>query len=84
MVQTKMQNDLDMANLKETVKNIEKGHAFISREFESQKEKIKELINDNKKIHMETEKLNSNLRQMEQKLMENRDTVNELNQYSRS
>ena len=84
MVQTKMQNDLDMANLKETVKNIEIGQAFISREFESQKEKIKELINDNKKIHMETEKLNSNLRQMEQKLMENRDTVNELNQYSRS
>lgn len=84
MVQAKMQNDLDMANLKETVKNIEKGQAFISREFESQKEKIKELINDNKKIHMETEKLNSNLRQMEQKLMENRDTVNELNQYSRS
>ena len=84
MVQTKMQNDLDMENLKETVKNIEIGQAFISREFESQKEKIKELINDNKKIHMETEKLNSNLRQMEQKLMENRDTVNELNQYSRS
>ena len=33
---------------------------------------------------MEKESLNSNLRQMEQKLMENRDAVNESNQCNRS
>ena len=33
---------------------------------------------------MEKEILNSNLKQMEQKLMENRDAVNESNQYNRS
>ena len=35
------------------------------------------------KIHMENERLNSNLREMEPKLMENRDAVNELKQYNR-
>ena len=67
-----------------TGSNIEKGQAFISREYKSQKEKIKELINGNTKPHKEDEKLNSNLRQMEQKLMENRDVVSELNQCNRS
>ena len=40
-------------------------------------------INEKKKIHVENESLNSNLRQMDQKLMENRNAVNELNQYNR-
>ena len=33
---------------------------------------------------MENQRLNSNLRQMERKLMENRVAVNEMNQYNRS
>ena len=40
-IQVKIHNDLDIANLKETVNNIVEVHTFISREFESQKQRIK-------------------------------------------
>ena len=46
----------------ETVSNIGEGQIFISSEHERTKEKKKELINDNRKIHIENERLSSNLR----------------------
>ena len=62
---------------------LEEGQLFISSDYKHQKQKIKELINHSKKIHMEHERLNSNLIQMEQMLMESRDAVNKFSQYSR-
>ena len=43
----------------ENVKDIEDGQKFIEKEFEEQKEKIKDLIKDNKKMFPDNQRLHN-------------------------
>ena len=42
-------NKKELSKVRETVHDIEDGQKFIEKEFEEQKEKIKDLIKDNNK-----------------------------------
>ena len=46
-------NKKELSTFRESVYDIEDGQKFIEREFEEQKEKIKELIKFNKKMFSE-------------------------------
>ena len=45
-----------------SVNEIEDGRKFIENEFEEQKEKIKDLIKDNKKMLSENQRLHNEIR----------------------
>ena len=44
----KMTNKVEITNIRNTVTEVEKSQKYTDKEYESQKEKINELINDNK------------------------------------
>ena len=44
----KMTNKVEITNIRNTVTEVEKSQKYTNKEYESQKEKINELINDNK------------------------------------
>ena len=47
-------NKKEISKVRESVNDIQDGQKFIEKEFEDQKEKIKDLIKDNKKIFLKT------------------------------
>ena len=56
----KMTNQVEITNIRNTVTEVEKSQKYIDKEYESQKEKINELINDNK-IFFENQQLKNEI-----------------------
>ena len=52
-------NKKELSKVRESVNDIEDGQKFIEKEFEDQKEKIKDLIKDNKKMFSENQQLHN-------------------------
>ena len=74
----------DINELRTTVEGIEKSQEVISTNFDRQKSKIQDLINDNKKIHLENVQLKKEIDETNTKQEENEIKINQLEQYNRS
>ena len=74
----------DINELRATVEGIEKSQEVISTNFDCQKSKIQDLINDNKKIHLENVQLKKEIDETDTKQEENEIKINQLEQYNRS
>ena len=55
-------NKKEISKVRESVNDIEDGSKFIEKEFEDQKEKIKDLIKDNKKMFSENQRLHNEIK----------------------
>ena len=71
-----MTNQVEITNIRNTVTEVEKSQKYIDKEYESQREKINELINDNKNFFLENQQLRSK--------EVNNSNINKLAQYNRS
>ena len=74
----------ELSKVRECVNDIEDGQKFIEKEFEDQKEKIKDMIKDNKKMFSENQILHNEIRALYQSQEENQTEINKLAQYNRS
>ena len=77
-------NKKELSEVRKSVNDIEDGQKFIEKEFEEQKEKIKDLIKDNKKMFSENQRLNNEIKALYQSEQENQIEINKLAQYNRS
>ena len=70
----------------ESVNDIEDGQKFIEKEFEEQKEKIKDLIKDNKKMFSDNQSSDYITKSLipKQSQEENQIEINKLAHYNRS
>ena len=59
--------------IKKTVNDLEASQSLLSEKYEEQKEKIQQLINDNKKLYLENKNLNNSI----ESLQENQNTGKE-------
>ena len=71
-----MTNQVEITNIRNAVTEVEKSQKYIDKEYESQREKINELINDNKNFFLENQQLRSK--------EVNNSNINKLAQYNRS
>ena len=74
----------ELSKVRESVSDTEDDLKFIEKEFEEQKEKIKGLIKDNKKMFSENQRLHNEIKAFYQSQEENRIEINKLAQYNRS
>ena len=74
----------ELSKVRECVNDIEDGQKFIEKEFEDQKEKIKDMIKDNKKMFSENQRLHNEIRALYQSQEENQTEINKLAEYNRS
>ena len=77
-------NKKELSKVIESVNDIEDSQKFIEKEFEDQKEKIKDLIKDNKKMFSEDQRLQNEIKALYQSQQENQTEINKLAQYNRS
>ena len=77
-------NKKELSKVREFVNHIEDGEKFIEQEFEEQKDKIKDLINDNKEIVSENQRLHNEIKTLKGNQEENQIEINKLAQYNRS
>ena len=72
-------NKKELSKLRESVNDIEDGRKFIEKEFEKQKEKIKDLMTkDNKKMFPENQRLYNKIKVLYQSQEENQIEINKL------
>ena len=71
-------NQVEFNKIKETVGSIEDSQHLISDEFEKQKQKISQLLEDNKKIHLDNNRLHHELSNMKTVVNDNGIEVNRL------
>ena len=72
-------NKKELSKLRESVNDIEDGQKFIEKEFEKQKEKIKDLMTkDNKKMFPENQRLYNKIKVLYQSQEENQIEINKL------
>ena len=74
----------DINEIRKTVNDVERSQTFITAEYDKQKRKIQDLINDNKNIHLENQRLKQEIDTMNNKQEENEINLNKLAQYHRS
>ena len=74
----------DINEIRKTVNDVERNQAFITAEYDKQKGKIQDLINDNKNMHLENQRLKQEIDTMNNKQEENEIDLNKLAQYHRS
>ena len=72
----KCSNQVEFNKINETVGSIEDSQHLISEEFEKQKQKISQLLEDNKKIHLDNTRLHHELNNMKSVVNDNRIEVN--------
>ena len=80
----KCSNQVEFSKINETVGSTEDTQHLISEEFEKQKQKISQLLEDNKKIHLDNTRLHHELNNMKSVVNDNGIEVNRLTQYNRS
>ena len=80
----KCSNQVEFNKINETVGSIEDSQHLISEEFEKQKQKISQLLEDNKKIHLDNTRLHHELNNMKSVVNDNGIEVNRLAQYNSS
>ena len=80
----KCSNQGEFSKINEIVGSIEDSQHLISEEFEKQKQKISQLLEDNKKIHLDNTRLHHELNNMKSVVNDNGIEVNRLAQYNRS
>ena len=80
----KCSNQVEFNKINETVGSIEDRQHVISGEFEKQKQKISQLLEDNKKIHLDNNRLHHELNNMKTVVNDNGIEVNRLARYNRS
>ena len=69
----KERNYEEIKLIKKTVNGLEASQSLLSEKYEEQKEKIQQLINDNKKLYLENKNLNNSI----ESLQENQNTGKE-------
>ena len=74
----KCSNQVEFNKIKETLGSIEDSQHLISNEFEKQKQKISQLLQDNKKIHLDNNRLHHELNNMKTVVNDNGIEVNRL------
>ena len=79
----KCSNQVEFNKINETVGSIEDSQHLISEEFEKQKQKISQLLEDNKKNHLDNTRLHHELNNMKSAVNYNGIEVNRLAQYNR-
>ena len=80
----KCSNQVEFNKINETVESIEDSKHLISEKFEKQKQKISQLLEDNKKIHIDNPRLHHKLNNMKSVVNDTGIEVNRLAQYNRS
>ena len=78
----KCSNQVEFNKINETVGSIEDSQHLISEEFEKQKQKISQLLEDNKKIHLDNTRLHHELNNMKSVINDNGIEVYRLAQYN--
>ena len=74
----------DINEIRKTVNDVERSQTFITAEYDKQKSKIQDLLNDNKNIHLENQRLKQEIDTMNNKQEENEINLSKLAQYHRS
>ena len=74
----------EINKLRTTVQDIEKSQEVISTNFDTHNSKIQDLINDNKKLHLENKRLKQEIDETITRQEENEVKINQLAQYNRS
>ena len=77
-------NKKELSKVRESVNDIEDGQKFIEKEFQEQKQKIKDLIIDNKKMFSENQRLHNEIKALYQSEEEKQIEINKPAQYNRS
>ena len=74
----------EINELRTTVQDIEKRQEVINTNFDTHNSKIQDLINDNKKLHLENKRLNQEIDETITRQEETEVKINQLAQYNRS
>lgn len=80
----KQQNNEEIKVMKNRMNDIEKSQSHISDTYDEQKDKITELLEDNKKIHKENTLLQNTVKNLKEELNSAKNQSNQLGQYIRS
>ena len=84
MDELKQQNNEEIKVMKNRMNDIEKSQSHISDTYDEQKDKITELLEDNKKIHKENALLQNTVKNLKEELNSAKNQSNQLGQYIRS
>lgn len=75
----KAEKNTEKEKLKKTVPDVETSQRFLTDEYHESNERVNSLIDDNKKIHLENQRLNTDIKDLKTQLQQSKD---ELNLYS--
>ena len=81
MDELKQQNNEEIKVMKNRMNDIEKSQSHISDTYDEQKDKITELLEDNKKIHKENTLLQNIVKNLKEELNSAKNQSNQLGQY---
>ena len=68
----------DINEIRKTVNDVERSQTFLTAEYDKQRGKIQDLINDNKNIQLENRRLKQEIDTMNKKQEENQINLNKL------
>lgn len=75
----KAEKNTEKEKFKKTVSDVETSQNFLTDEYHESNKRVNSLIDDNKKIHLENQRLNTDIKDLKTQLQQSKD---ELNLYS--
>lgn len=75
----KAEKNTEKEKFKKTVSDVKTSQNFLTDEYHESNKRVNSLIDDNKKIHLENQRLNTDIKDLKTQLQQSKD---ELNLYS--
>ena len=80
----KAENNTEIEKLKKIISDVETTQKFLRDEYDESKDRVNNLIDDNKKTHLENQRLNVDIKDLKTQLQQSKDELNLHSQYIRS
>ena len=80
----KAENNTEIEKLKKIISDVETTQKFLRDEYDESKDRVNNLIDDNKKTHLENQRLNVDIKDLKTQLQQSKDKLNLHSQYIRS
>ena len=80
----KAENNTEIEKLKKTVSDVETTQKFLRDEYDESKDRVNNLTDDKKKMHLENQRLNADIKDLKTQLQQSKDELNLHSQYIRS
>lgn len=79
LARCKAEKNTEKEKFKKTVSDVKTSQNFLTDEYHESNKRVNSLIDDNKKIHLENQRLNTDIKDLKTQLQQSKD---ELNLYS--